>query len=112
FQLIAARYETGSVLVTSNMPFKRWGEIFGDEVVAAAMIDRLVHHAEVIALSGESYRTRARRAAISADPAAAMRATPTPAPVAAPATAVVPAGAPGGTGGSGQASAAGLEGQR
>ena len=61
FQLIAARYEQGSLLVTSNMPFGRWGEIFGDDIVAAAMIDRLVHHAEVLTLSGDSYRTRARR---------------------------------------------------
>lgn len=61
FQLIAARYEQGSLLVTSNMPFGRWGEIFGDDIVAAAMIDRLVHHAEVLTLAGDSYRTRARR---------------------------------------------------
>src|SRR3954447_1544640 len=61
FQLIASRYEQGSVLVTSNLPFGRWGETFSDEVVAAAMIDRLVHHAEVLTLSGDSYRTRARR---------------------------------------------------
>lgn len=61
FQLVASRYEQGSILVTSNMPFGRWGEIFSDDIVAAAMIDRLVHHAEVLSLSGESYRTRARR---------------------------------------------------
>lgn len=61
FQLIASRYEQGSIIVTSNLPFGRWGEAFSDDVVAAAMIDRLVHHAEVLALSGESYRTRARR---------------------------------------------------
>lgn len=61
FQLIAHRYEQGSVLVTSNMPFGRWGETFSDDIVAAAMIDRLVHHAEVLTLTGESYRTRTRR---------------------------------------------------
>jgi len=61
FQLIASRYEQGSVMVTSNLPFGRWGETFSDDVVAAAMIDRLVHHAEVLTLSGDSYRTRARR---------------------------------------------------
>ena len=44
-----------------NKPFGRWGEVFGDDTVAAAMIDRLVHHAEVLALSGDSYRTRSRR---------------------------------------------------
>lgn len=66
FQLIASRYEQGSVLVTSNMPFGRWGETFGDDIVAAAMIDRLVHHAEVIALGGDSYRTRTRRELLTA----------------------------------------------
>ena len=50
FQLIASRYEQGSIIVTSNLPFGRWGEVFGDDVVAAAMIDRLVHHAEVLTL--------------------------------------------------------------
>lgn len=61
FQLVASRYEQGSVLVTSNLPFGRWGETFADDVIAAAMIDRLVHHAEVLTLGGESYRTRTRR---------------------------------------------------
>lgn len=61
FQLIASRYETGSVIVTSNLAFSRWGETLGDDVVAAATIDRLVHHAHVIALDGDSYRTRAHR---------------------------------------------------
>ena len=60
FQLVAARYERASLLVTSNKPFGRWGEVFGDEIVAAAMIDRLVHHAEVIALKGDSYRLKDR----------------------------------------------------
>jgi DNA replication protein DnaC len=46
--------------VTSNKVFGRWGEVFGDDVVAAAMIDRLVDHAEVIALEGDSYRLRGR----------------------------------------------------
>ena len=68
FQLIASRYETGSVIVTSNLAFSRWGETLGDDVAAAATIDRLVHHAHVIALDGDSYRTRAHR-----------RATPPPA---------------------------------
>jgi DNA replication protein DnaC len=67
FQLVASRYEQGSVMVTSNLPFGRWGEVFGDEIVAAAMIDRLVHHAEVLTLSGDSYRTRARRELLAKD---------------------------------------------
>lgn len=60
FQLVSARYERASVIVTSNRPFGRWGETFGDDTVAAAMIDRLVHHAEVVALKGDSYRLRGR----------------------------------------------------
>ncbi len=60
FQLVSARYERAALIVTSNKPFGRWGEVFGDEVVAAAMIDRLVHHAEVISLKGDSYRLKDR----------------------------------------------------
>ena len=58
FQLVSSRYERASVIVTSNKPFGRWGEVFGDPVVAAAMIDRLVHHAEVLSLKGDSYRLK------------------------------------------------------
>jgi len=60
FQLVSSRYERASVIVTSNKPFGRWGEVFGDATVAAAMIDRLVHHADVIALKGDSYRLKDR----------------------------------------------------
>jgi DNA replication protein DnaC len=60
FQLVSSRYERASLIVTSNKPFGRWGEVFGDDTVAAAMIDRLVHHADVIALKGESYRLKDR----------------------------------------------------
>jgi DNA replication protein DnaC len=60
FQLVSSRYERASVIVTSNKPFGRWGEVFGDPVVAAAMIDRLVHHAEVVAMKGDSYRLKDR----------------------------------------------------
>src|ERR671934_1129471 len=58
FMLVARRYERASLIVTSNKPFSAWGEIFGDEVTAAAMIDRLVHHAEILALKGDSYRLK------------------------------------------------------
>jgi DNA replication protein DnaC len=58
FQLVSARYERASLIVTSNKPFSAWGEIFGDEVTAVAMIDRLVHHAEILSLKGDSYRLR------------------------------------------------------
>ncbi len=60
FQLVSSRYERASLIVTSNKVFGRWGEVFGDDVVAAAMIDRLVHHAEVLPLKGDSYRLKDR----------------------------------------------------
>ena len=60
FMLVSSRYERASLIVTSNKPFSAWGEIFGDEVVAAAMIDRLVHHAEILSLKGDSYRLKDR----------------------------------------------------
>jgi DNA replication protein DnaC len=58
FMLIARRYEQASLIVTSNKPFSAWGEIFGDEVTATAMIDRLVHHATILAHKGDSYRLK------------------------------------------------------
>src|SRR6266487_2911385 len=60
FSLVSSRYERASLIVTSNKPFSAWGEIFGDEVVSAAMIYRLVHHAEILSLKGDSYRLRDR----------------------------------------------------
>jgi len=60
FMLVARRYERASLIVTSNKPFSAWGEIFGDEVTATAMIDRLVHHAEILSLKGDSYRLKGR----------------------------------------------------
>jgi len=58
--ILNCAYERASLIVTSNKPFSAWGEIFGDEVVAAAMIDRLVHHAEILSLKGDSYRLQGR----------------------------------------------------
>ena len=60
FMLVSRRYERASLIVTSNKPFSAWGEIFGDEVTATAMIDRLVHHAEILSLKGDSYRLKDR----------------------------------------------------
>ena len=60
FTLVSARYERASLVVTSNKPFSEWGAIFGDDVTAAAMIDRLVHHAEILSLKGDSYRLKNR----------------------------------------------------
>ena len=59
-QLVSSRYERASVIVSSNKAFSRWGEVFGDDTVASAMIDRLVHHAEGINLKGDSYRLKGR----------------------------------------------------
>jgi DNA replication protein DnaC len=52
--------EVASLIVTSNKPFSAWGEIFGDDATAAAMIDRLVHHAEILSLKGDSYRLQGK----------------------------------------------------
>ena len=71
FSLVSARYERASLIVTSNKPFSAWGEIFGDEVTAVAMIDRLVHHAEILSLKGDSYRLRDKD--LGARPGAAGR---------------------------------------
>jgi len=60
FALVARRYERGSIIVTSNRGFEAWGEILGDQMVAAALIDRLVHHAHIVTLKGKSYRLRER----------------------------------------------------
>ena len=60
FQLVSSRYEHASLILTSNLPFSSWGNIFGDQAVAAAMIDRIVHHADVLTLKGASYRLRGR----------------------------------------------------
>ena len=58
FQLVSSRYEHASLILTSNLPFARWGEVFGDQTVAAAMIDRIVHHADVHTLKGGTYRLK------------------------------------------------------
>ena len=60
FMLVSRRYERASLIVTSNKPFGAWGDIFGDEITAAAMVDRLVHHAEILSLKGDSYRLKDR----------------------------------------------------
>lgn len=58
FEVIRKRYETGSIIVTSNRNFEDWGEIFGDFVMASAIIDRIVHHADIVKIDGDSYRTK------------------------------------------------------
>jgi hypothetical protein len=61
FQLISLRYEQGSVLISSNRPVEEWDEVFGDQVVAAAILDRLLHHSHVVTIRGDSYRLREKR---------------------------------------------------
>lgn len=58
FQLVTARYEKGAMILTSNRGFAEWGEVFGDPVVATALLDRLLHHAVVVQIDGASYRLR------------------------------------------------------
>lgn len=72
FQLMSRRYEHASTVLTSNKSFEEWGEVFGDEVMAAALIDRLVHHCHIVNIRGNSYRMREHRALASrlAPPAA------------------------------------------
>ena len=66
FQVISKRYEKGSTLLTSNKSFGEWGQVFGDEVLATAILDRLLHHCDVIAINGPSYRLKNRLHAIDA----------------------------------------------
>jgi DNA replication protein DnaC len=63
FQLVNRRYERGSLILTSNQPVGNWGEVFGDAVLATAILDRLLHHSHVITIKGESYRLREKRKA-------------------------------------------------
>ena len=57
FQVVAARYESGSIVITTNRPFRDWGKIFDvDNTLATAMIDRLMHHGEALVIEGKSYR--------------------------------------------------------
>ena len=60
FQLIAARYEHRPTIITTNQSFAKWGEVFGDAVIANAIIDRLVHHSEIVKITGPSYRVKDR----------------------------------------------------
>jgi DNA replication protein DnaC len=63
FTLVSARYERGSIVLTSNKGFAEWGEVLGDSVVAAAILDRLLHHSHVLNIRGDSYRLREKRQA-------------------------------------------------
>ena len=63
FALISARYERGSIILTSNKGFAEWGDVLGDSVIATAILDRLLHHSHVINIRGESYRLREKKRA-------------------------------------------------
>ena len=67
FELVTARYERGAMVVTSNLSFAEWGGLLGDDVLATALLDRLLHHAEIITINGRSYRMRERMAADTAE---------------------------------------------
>lgn len=63
FQLVSARYERGSIILTSNKSYGDWGSIFGDPIIATAILDRLLHHSTTVNIRGESYRLKDRRRA-------------------------------------------------
>lgn len=63
FQLVSKRYERGSMLITTNQVVSQWGVVFGDDVLAAAILDRLLHHSHTLMIQGESYRLRQKKKA-------------------------------------------------
>jgi len=63
FQLVTRRYERGSILLTTNQPVTEWGHVFGDEMIAAAVLDRLLHHSHTLVIHGESYRLKQQKKA-------------------------------------------------
>lgn len=63
FQLVSRRYERGSILLTSNQSLAGWGQVFGDQVIATAILDRLLHHSTIVNIKGESYRLKEKRKA-------------------------------------------------
>lgn len=63
FQLVSARYERGSIILTSNKSYSEWGSIFNDPIIATAILDRLLHHSTTVNIRGESYRLKERRRA-------------------------------------------------
>ena len=63
FRLLTRRYEKASLILTSNKSFADWGEIFNDQVLATAILDRLLHHSTVLNIKGESYRLKEKRKA-------------------------------------------------
>jgi hypothetical protein len=72
FEIFSQRYERGSVILTSNLPFDEWTSVFGSERLTGALLDRLTHHVHILEMNGESYRLRKsqqrRKAALGPDP--------------------------------------------
>jgi DNA replication protein DnaC len=68
FRIVAERYERGSIILTSNKSFESWGEMFADPILATAVLDRLVHHAHIVPIIGDSYRTKDRKPSAGAKP--------------------------------------------
>ena len=92
FQLVSARYERGSIILTSNKSYGDWGTIFGDPIIATAILDRLLHHSTTVNIRGESYRLKDRRRAglVSGRDEDQARGTASPAALAATTEAIAP----------------------
>jgi DNA replication protein DnaC len=65
FQLVATRYTKGAIIITSNVSFEGWGKVFGDEVIASAVLDRLLHQSHIFAINGPSYRLKDKRSTLT-----------------------------------------------
>ena len=63
FQIVSSRYEKGSIILTSNKSYGEWGDVFGDSIVATAILDRLLHHSTTINIKGDSYRVKEKKKA-------------------------------------------------
>ena len=63
FEIISQRYERGSIIITSNLPFDEWTEVFGSERLTGAILDRLTHHVHILEMNGDSFRLRQSRRA-------------------------------------------------
>jgi DNA replication protein DnaC len=70
YDIIAHRYETGSLIITSNRAFEEWTEVFGNDLLASAALDRLTHHCHTLVIRGQSYRQLSRRKEVPSDPPA------------------------------------------
>ena len=63
FQLVSRRYERGSMLITTNQTITQWGHVFGDEMIASAVLDRVLHHSHVLVIQGDSFRLKQKKRA-------------------------------------------------